>query len=104
MESSAEGPFLIPQIESNLADLGCQGADTLYYPSTSTILIAVAAGLGFAVMPENLNLGVVPDGIVKLPLPGNAAVIENSVAWKRDTENIMVKKFIDIVRESRTGL
>lgn len=104
MESSAEGPFLIPQIEANLAALGCQGADTLYYPSTSTILVAVAAGLGFAVLPERLNLGVVPAEIVKLPLPGDTAVIENSVAWKRDTENIMVKKFIDIVRESRTEI
>lgn len=99
VESRAEGPFLLSQIQSLMLKLGLSLDSTVYYPSTAAILMGVQAGLGYAILPSKMNLGAMPEDIRVIPIPGDEAVIQNAVGWHRDGKNIAAQKFIQLVRE-----
>ena len=98
-ESRADGPFLIKQTMALLDAMGIEMDSVIQYPSSSTILMAVRAGIGFALLPANMNLGVVPNDILVIPVRKQESIIENSMGWHRDTKNVAALKFIELVKE-----
>lgn len=98
LESSSEGPFLTNRTFAIMSALGLEMSNISYHPSNATILIAVQAGLGFSLLPSQMNFGILPDNIVKLPLTIAEARIERALGWNRSSKNLAVKHFVDIIR------
>lgn len=99
VESRSEGPFLAEQTMELMSKLGLDCGNVMYFPSSSAILMAVQAGLGYAILPDRMNLGTLPEDIAVIPIPGGDAVISNAVGWHRDNINVAARKFIDLITE-----
>lgn len=98
-ERRSEGPFLIKQTMTLMEAMGIETESIIPYPSTSTILMAVRAGIGFALLPSKMNLGIVPEDILVIPVQMEEAIIHNSMGWHADSINIAAQKFIEVVKE-----
>jgi len=94
MEEGSEGPFLNEQCMALMKILGLSQENIVYYPSTAAVLIAVQASLGYAILPSQMNYGVLPESIVSFPIENEAAEIRRAIGWHRGTENAVVKNFL----------
>lgn len=99
VENRSEGPFLASQAGELMEKLGLSGDKVLYFPSCNAVLMAVQAGLGYAILPGTMNLGAMPDDIAVIPIPGDDAVIPNAVGWHKGTANVAALKFIEMMKE-----
>lgn len=99
VESRSEGPFLAAQTIALSEKLGLSENELMYFPSSDAVLMAVQSGLGYALLPATMNLGSLPPDIEVIPIPGDDALIHNAVGWHRDSCNIAVEKFTDMLRE-----
>ena len=97
VEISSEGPFLTSITFKLMEILGLPTGNIVYYPSSTAMLIAVKAGIGFALLPLQMNFGSLPEGVTALPLDIPEAVIERSVGWNKSNKNIAVKNFIEML-------
>lgn len=98
-ESRADGPFLISQTLALMAKMKLSTENVIWYPSMATILMAVQAGLGYAILPSKMNLGAIPENVIVIPIAGEDAVIRNAMGWHQDTKNVAAAKFIEMVKE-----
>ena len=99
MEKRSEGPYLTTRSLAIMNALNLPVENVVYYPSNSTILIAVQAGLGFAVLPAGMHFGMVPEGIVTFDLPCPEATIERSMGWYSNRSNPLIENFVAIMRQ-----
>jgi len=99
MESHTAGPFLNSEIQELMAKLKLQSEVNGSFSSTSTILLAIQAGLGYAILPSRMNLGVLPEDITVVPILGLDTVIQNAIGWYSDTSNSSALNFVELVRE-----
>lgn len=99
VENRSEGPFLASQAGELMESLGLGDCKTMNFPSCNAVLMAVQSGLGFAVLPSTMNMNSPPQDIAVIPIPGDNALIPNAVAWHKDSGNVVVQKFIDVIKE-----
>lgn len=95
---SEGGPLFTGMILSIRDAMGLGSGRISYYSSNSTILIAVQAGMGFALLPTRMNFGCCPDKVTMIPLDIPEAAIHRAVGWNRNNRNVSVEQFADIVR------
>ena len=99
VEVSSEGPFLTNKTYTLIDCLSLPPENVVYYPSSTAIIIAVRAGLGFALLPLEMNHGAIPPDISVIPLDLPEAEIHRAVGWNRDNKSIAVHNYIDLLRE-----
>lgn len=97
IEPYAEASFLMPRVFALLDALNLNRDNVSCQASLSTIIIAIQTGQGFSLLPSQINFGLMPDNIVKIPLDCPEAVIEQALGWHQGSQNIAVKNFVDIV-------
>lgn len=95
IETSSEGPFLTNQTFSIINTLKLSNDNIVYYPSSTAMLTAVQAGLGFTLLPLEMNHGVLPEGVSAVPLDIPEAVIKRAIGWHKDNKNSAVSCFIE---------
>ena len=88
--------------------MGVQGENIAYYPSNTTILIAVGAEMGFALLPSEMLFGLCPEGVSKIPLDLPEARISRSLAWNKNSRNTAALRFAELAgrvlaREAMSG-
>lgn len=98
MEASSEGPFLTNISFSIMNALELSRENIVYYPSTIAIMVAIQAGLGFTLLPTQMNMGAIPPEIEVIPLEIPEAVIHRSFGWHKDNKSIAVKNFAEMMR------
>ena len=94
---SEGGPLFTGMVFSIREAIGLKSGRIAYYPSNSTILIAVKAGMGFALLPSMMNFGSCPDGIVKIPLDMPEARIKRALGWHRNSKNCATTRFVELL-------
>ncbi len=94
---SQGGPLFAGTIFSIREALGLKSQNVAYQYANSTILISVQAGLGFAIMPEQVSLGVSPDSVVRIPLDIPEARIPRALGWHRGNSNPALARFLETV-------
>ena len=99
VESSSEGPFLTNRTFAIMDALGIGREHIVYYPSSTTMLTAVQAGLGFSLLPLGMNHGMLPENVLAIPLDIPEALIERSVGWHKNNRNIALKNFVEMMKE-----
>ena len=99
VESSSEGPFLTDRTFEIMDVLGIDKENIVYYPSSTAMLTAVQAGLGFSLLPMEMNHGALPDNILTIPLDIPEAEIARSVGWNKNNRNIALKNFVEMMKE-----
>ena len=99
VESSSEGPFLTNRTFAIMDVLGIGREHIVYYPSSTTMLTAVQAGLGFSLLPLEMNHGMLPENVLAIPLDIPEALIERSVGWHKNNRNIALKNFVEMMQE-----
>lgn len=99
MESHTAGPFLTAEIKDLMGKLKLESEVNGSFSSTSTILLAIQAGLGYAILPSRMNLGVLPEDITVVPILGADTRIQNAIGWYCDTSNSSALNFVELVRE-----
>ena len=95
---SEGGPLFTGMILSIREALGLRSGNISYYPSNSTILTAVKAGMGFAILPTEMNFGICPEGVAMFPLDLPEARATRSLGWHRSSKNPSVRLFVEQVR------
>ena len=99
VELSSEGPFLTSKTFA-LADILHLAVDNIvYYPSSAAMMIAVQAGMGYALLPMEMNCGVLPENVAAVPLDIPEAVITRSIGWNEENRNVPMENFIEIIRQ-----
>ncbi len=96
---SEGGPLFTGMIFSIRAALDLRSDNISYYSSNSTILLAVQTGMGFAFLPSQMNYGLCPENVVKLPIDVPEAEIRRALGWHRSNKNISVARFAEVARE-----
>lgn len=97
-ESLVDAPFLFGCAEKIFAERGYAPEEVLYFNSPDSVMLAVDAGLGYALYPMLIQ-GACPETVARLPVPGEAAVVRNALGWHRGTTNTAVKKFLTVFSE-----
>lgn len=95
---SEGGPFFTGLIFALRDALGLTSGNIRYYSSNATVLMAVQAGMGFAFLPAQINFGLCPDNVVKIPLTLPEATIQRAIGWNASTRNSAVLRFVEVVR------
>lgn len=94
---SQGGPLFAGTIFSIREALGLKSQNIAYQYANSTILISVRAGLGFAILPEQMSLGMEPDSVVRIPLDIPEARIPRALGWHRSNSNPALARFVETV-------
>ena len=103
VELSSEGPFLTNKTFSLMDTMNLASDNIVYYPSSAAMLVAVQAGLGFSLLPTEMNLGAIPDDIEVFPLDLPEAVISRSAGWLAGNKNSAVKNFAELLSSLADG-
>ena len=99
VESSSEGPFLTNKTFTIMDALGIGAEKIVYYPSSNSMLTAVKAGMGFSLLPMEMNYCALPEDVLAIPLEIPEAVIERSFGWHKNNRNIALKNFVKMMEE-----
>ena len=97
---SEGGPLFTGLMLSIREAIGLRSENITYYSSNSTIFHAIQAGMGFAFLPTQMNFGLCPPGVVRLPLDLPEACIKRAVGWHRNNANTSVARFIELLSDS----
>ena len=96
-EYHTEGPFLHEKISEICINRGLDIKDHLPMTNIFAVAIAVAAGIGFTIMPETLAKGTYTEHLANLPIPGDDALVKNAVGWNRLKYNSAKEKFLQVL-------
>ena len=99
VESSSEGPFLTKHTFAMMDAMGIRKDHIVYYPSSTAMLTAVQAGLGFSLLPLEMNHGMLPENVLAIPLDIPEALIERSVGWHKNNRNVALRHFVEMMKE-----
>ena len=69
------------------------------YNRVEDILLSVAAGVGFTILPYSVAVFYPYEGIKYFPLPDREAYVNQAVAWKKHNHNSTAKHFVSVIRE-----
>ena len=97
VELSSEGPFLTNRTFALMDACGIANENIVYYPSSTAMLIAVQAGMGFALLPMEMNHCALPRDVLAFPLDLPEAVIERAFGWHKSNKNAALKSFIQCI-------
>ena len=97
VELSSEGPFLTNKTFVLMDCMNLTTENVVYYPSSAAMLVAVQAGLGFALLPMEMNHGMIPDDIAVVPLDIPEALIQRAVGWHKDNKNTAIGNFVELL-------
>ncbi|HXH34173.1 MAG TPA: LysR substrate-binding domain-containing protein [Plantibacter sp.] len=92
--SASRGPGLAAQTSRFIVALGAQPAAIQDADDLQTVLALVAAGVGFAIVPESAGI-VAPPRVEMVRLSGRGASWSVGVAWRPDNETPVVRGFLD---------
>ena len=96
---SEGGPLFTGMVFALRDALGLSSGNVSYYASNSTILIAVQAGIGFALLPTRMNFGCCPGNVIMIPLDLPEAEIRRAVGWNRNNRNVSLLQFTEVIRD-----
>lgn len=97
-EGHAEGPYLANKIQPLCREVGITPKSICHYKSFDGTLYAVNAGLGFGILPWDIDINHFND-LVAFPINAASAVYTNGLAWDPNSQNEALYNFIDIVKE-----
>ncbi len=90
-------PALYDLIMQEFAQAGLQPRLGQQAIQMQTIISLVAAGMGYALVPESVaNLGRA--GVIYQPLTDSQAVIELGIAWRRDDDSPVLANFLSLLQ------
>lgn len=87
---------LSSQIKTICANRGIVPDIINYYNRADTLLMAVNTGIGMAILPPALTYYYNFPNVVSIPIDGDDAVINSTVAWNRGLGNPDALKFLQL--------
>jgi len=102
VRSFESGAVVYNFLIARLATDGHFPASTLHLTSRENILGLVGAGFGVTIVPETLT-GLPFPGVAFQPIVGDGARLPISVAWLGANDNPALRRFLNLLRQIRTG-
>lgn len=97
--SPSEGPLLHEQTISICKNRYLIPRISSYYSEATAVLISVAAGAGFSILPTPLLDGYLPHNVVAIPIEGEDAYYDMFISYKKDNNNPAASKFLLVLQE-----
>ena len=97
--SPAEGPLLHEQTMSICKNRYLIPRISSYYSEATAVLISVAAGAGFSILPTPLLDGYKPQNVVAIPIDGEDAYFDMFISWRKNNSNPAAAKFLSVLQE-----
>ncbi len=95
----AEGPLLHEQIMSICKNRYLIPRISSYYNEAAAVLISVAAGAGFSILPAPLLDGYLPQNVAAIPIEGEDAYFDMFISWRTNNSNPAAAKFLAVLQE-----
>lgn len=70
-----------------------------YYSEATAVLISVAAGAGFSILPTPLLDGYLPQNVPAIPIEGEDAYFDMFISWRKNNSNPAAAKFLAVLQE-----
>lgn len=97
-ESPVDAPLLFSQIQNILSEHNAKPIRTAFFGNAEAVFLAVEAGLGYSVFPSQ-TFAAQTSALMRVPIPGDAALVKNGIAWHRNCKNPSVLHFIEIAEQ-----
>ena len=62
-------------------------------------MYSISAGLGFSLLPLEMNHRMLPENVLAIPLDIPEALIERSVGWHKNNRNVALRHFVEMMKE-----
>lgn len=96
--SRNDGPALYNQIMQVCENRGYRPHITCQYDRAEAVLLSVGGGLGIAIIPEALSHVFYSENVVFIPIPGEDALRNYVMAWRKPVVNPTVELFIECAK------
>ena len=97
---SQGGPLFASTIFSIREALGLRSQNVKYHYANATVLITIQAGMGYSILPWEMNFGQCPENVEKIPLDIPEAVIPRALGWYRNSTSPVLERFVETVAET----